>query len=110
MGRRAVAGLFKGYTGDNGPQDKNTAWSAVADAQAPGKPTKEDGYIPPKNWDGKKVKHSKNGKVGWPDKNGNIWVPTGPGPLAHGGSHWDVQFPNGGYDNVYPGGKVRPGK
>jgi hypothetical protein len=81
------------------------------DAQAPGKPTKEDGYIPPKKWDGKKVKHPKNGKVGWPDDKGNVWVPTGPGPLAHGGPHWDVQYPNGkGYENIYPGGKVRSGK
>jgi hypothetical protein len=87
---------------NNKQNDKN------GDAQAPGKPTEEDGYIPPKNWDGKKVKHPKNGKVGWPDSNGNIWVPTGPGSKAHGGPHWDVQYPNGKeYDNVYPGGKIR---
>ncbi len=81
------------------------------DAQVPGKPTKNDGYEPPKNWDGKKVKHPKTGKVGWPDKKGNVWVPTGPGSQAHGGPHWDVQHPNGKtYDNIYPGGRVRPGK
>lgn len=28
----------------------------------------------------------------------------------HGGKHWDVQYPNGGYDNVYEDGYVRPGK
>ncbi len=79
-------------------------------AQAPGKPTKVDGYEPPKRWDGKRVKHPRSGRYGWPDKNGNIWIPTGPGPLAHGGPHWDVQDPKGKtYDNVYPGGYVRPG-
>jgi hypothetical protein len=32
-------------------------------------------------------------------------------PTAHGGPHWDVQFPNGkDYENVYPGGKTRSGK
>lgn len=72
-------------------------------AQAPGKPTEKDGYTSPKNWDGKKRRHPKNGNVGWPDIKGNIWVPTGVGPLAHGGPHWDVQYPDGkSYDNVYP--------
>ena len=81
------------------------------DAQAPGMPTENDGFYPPKKWDGKKKKHPINGKVGWPDKKGKIWVPTGNGPIAHGGPHWDVQHPNGrDYDNVYPGGKIRPGK
>ena len=76
------------------------------DAQAPGMPTENDGYVPPKKWDGKKVKNQ-NGKggVGWPDKDGNVWVPTG--PKGHGGPHWDVQFPSGGYKNILPGGKVR---
>lgn len=26
---------------------------------------------------------------GWEDAGGNVWVPTGPGSLAHGGPHWD---------------------
>ncbi|MBI2775021.1 hypothetical protein HYX58_03370 [Candidatus Dependentiae bacterium] len=35
-----------------------------------------------------------------------ITVPPCPGLEAHGGPHWDVQFPDGkGYDSVYPGGK-----
>lgn len=80
-------------------QDKNNS------AQAPGMPTKEDGYIPPKGWDGEKTRHPKNNKVGWPDKKGNIWVPSGPN--GHGGPHWDVQHPDGNYDNVLPGGKIR---
>lgn len=77
------------------------------DAQAPGIPTEKDGFIPPKKWDGKKCRHPLNGKVGYPDKKGNIWVPTGPGPLAHGGPHWDVQTPSGRSKNIYPGGRVR---
>ena len=81
------------------------------DAQAPGKPTENDGFYPPKRWDGKKKTHPVTGAVGWPDKNGKVWVPTGVGPKAHGGPHWDVQYPNGiDYDNVYPGGKIRPGR
>lgn len=54
---------------------------------------------------------TKDGKVGWKDKNGNIWVPAPTGsPQGHGGGHWDVQSPSGGYSNVYPGGKIRGGK
>ena len=78
-------------------------------AQAPGKPTEKDGYIPPKKWDDKKVKHPKTGQCGYPDKKGNVWVPTG--PKGHGGPHWDVVKPNGtDYDNISPGGKIRKGK
>ena len=94
--------------------DKNAEFEDIynlEDAQAPGMPTEEDGYHPPKKWDGKKKTHPINGKVGWPDKKGKIWVPTGVGPNAHGGPHWDVQHPNGrDYDNVYPGGIIRPGR
>jgi hypothetical protein len=77
-------------------------------AQAPGMPRDEDGYTPPKNWDGNKVKVEKGkckGQYGWPDKKGNIWVPSG--PKGHGGPHWDVQYPNEDYDNVVPGGGIR---
>lgn len=78
------------------------------DAQAPGKPTEQDGYEPPKNWDGKKVRHPKTGQYGYPDRKGNIWVPTGPGPLAHGGPHWDVVDRDGKRSkNVMPGGNIR---
>lgn len=83
----------------NNSEDKNNS------AQAPGKPTEKDGYIPPKRWNGEKVRHPKNNKVGWPDKKGNVWVPSGPN--GHGGPHWDVQRPDGNYDNVLPGGKIR---
>lgn len=77
-------------------------------ADAPGQPTAADGYTPPKKWDGKKVKDpNRSYGAGWPDEKGDVWVPTGPGGDAHGGPHWDVQTPGGGYRNVYPGGKVR---
>jgi hypothetical protein len=72
-------------------------------AQAPGKPTGNDGFIPKKNWNGEKVKHRRG--FGWPDKKGSIWIPSGPN--GHGGPHWDVQHPDGSYDNVLPGGKIR---
>jgi len=76
----------------------------VNDAQAPGMPTEKDGYYPPKKWDGKKKTHPITGAVGWPDKKGKVWVPTGVGPKAHGGPHWDVQYPNGiDYDKYLPG-------
>jgi RHS repeat-associated protein len=80
-----------------------------SDAQAPGMPTSEDGYECPKKWDGKKVKSPNGRGYGWPDNKGNVWVPTGPGSGAHGGPHWDVQKPGGGYINVYPGGRTRGG-
>lgn len=93
---------------DGTVKEEGTAGEKEQDlsAQAPGKPTKEDGYVPPKNWNGEKVKSKKG--YGYPDKDGNIWIPTG--PKGHGGSHWDVQLKGGGYQNVYPGGRIRAGK
>ena len=80
-----------------------------AQADAPGQPTAADGYTPPKKWDGEKVKNPNGSGAGWPDARGDVWIPTGPAgsPKAHGGPHWDVQSPGGGYRNVYPGGKIR---
>lgn len=78
------------------------------DAQAPGMPTKDDGYNPPKNWDGRKVNNPNGSGTGWPDDKGHVWVPTGPGPKAHGGPHWDVQDPKTGrHRNILPGGRER---
>ncbi len=74
-----------------------------SDAQAPGKPAENDGFIPKKNWNGKKVRHRRG--FGWPDRKGSIWIPSGPN--GHGGPHWDVQHPDGNYDNILPGGKIR---
>ncbi|MGM0601252.1 MAG: RHS repeat-associated core domain-containing protein, partial [Candidatus Rifleibacteriota bacterium] len=91
------------YTaGQEEPKDKDKK-----PAKEPGQPTEADGFKPKKNWNGRKVK-SPNGKdYGYPDKKGNVWVPTGTGPTAHGGPHWDVQHPGGSHTNVYPGGHVR---
>jgi hypothetical protein len=74
-------------------------------AQAPGKPTEADGFIPPKKGKKEKVKNPNGPGFGWQDARGNVWIPSG--PKGHGGPHWDVQYPGGGYDNIVPGGKVR---
>jgi RHS repeat-associated protein len=69
--------------------------------KAPGKPGGKEGFCEPKggdNWT-----PNPNGKgFGWQDAKGDVWVPTGQGGLAHGGPHWDVQTPGGGYRNVKP--------
>lgn len=78
-------------------------------AKAPGKPGAAEGFRDPKggeNW----VPNPNGSGSGWQDADGNVWVPTGPGGRAHGGPHWDVQSPGGGYRNVYPGGNERPGR
>lgn len=62
-------------------------------------PTHPD-YHPPKNWNGKKTKNPNGEGMGWPAKNGDVWVPE-----THGGSHaphWDVQHKNGNHTPVYP--------
>lgn len=77
-----------------------------AGAKAPGKPGAAEGFKDPKG--GENWVPNPNGKGnGWQDEKGNVWCPTGWGKRAHGGPHWDVQNPNGGYINVYPGGRVR---
>ena len=61
---------------------------------------KHPDYKKPKKWDGKK-KRNPNGKgAGFPDKNGDVWIPTN-----HDGTHrphWDVQGRGGKHRNVYP--------
>ncbi|WP_016887460.1 polymorphic toxin type 37 domain-containing protein [Mycobacteroides abscessus] len=61
-------------------------------------------FVPPK--DGPKWVPNPNPKgdrFGWLDADGNVWVPTGQGGLAHGGPHWDVQDPKTGkHENVPP--------
>lgn len=76
-----------------------------SEAQAPGRPTKDDGYQPPKKWEGEKVRHPKTGQYGWPDNRGEVWVAAG--PKGHGGPHWDVVDKNGKHRNVVPGGRIR---
>lgn len=79
--------------------------SETTGAQAPGLPTKEDGYIAPKRWNGKKVKNPSGAGYGWPDKKGEVWMPTGPN--GHGAPHWDVENIDGSHRNVMPGGHIR---
>ncbi|MDY0980015.1 RHS repeat-associated core domain-containing protein [Stenotrophomonas sp. CFBP8994] len=75
-------------------------------AKAPGLPCEDDGYTPGK--DGPKWVQDPNGRgYGWEDAGEDVWIPTGWGSGAHGGPHWDVQKKNGGYINVYPGGRTR---
>lgn len=78
--------------------------------KAPGKPGKDEDFCGPKGGDDW-VKNPNGRGNGWRDANGDVWVPTGPGSPgrgdAHGGPHWDVQTPGGGYVNVYPGGSRR---
>jgi hypothetical protein len=71
-------------------------------AKAPGKPTEAEGFRDPKG--GEQWVKNPNGKgYGWLAENGEVWVPTGYGPDAHGGEHWDVQDPRTGkHRNVYP--------
>jgi RHS repeat-associated protein len=76
-------------------------------AKAPGKPTDEPRFKDPK--DGENWAKSPNGGWGWQAEDGSIWVPTGQGGEAHGGPHWDVQYPDGSYGNAWPGGRYRPG-
>lgn len=73
--------------------------------KAPGKPGVEDGFKDPKtgeNW----VPNPNPGKGGssngWQDSKGDVWCPTGQGCRGHGGPHWDVKTPGGGYRNVKP--------
>ena len=71
--------------------------------------TKEDGFESLKKNGGKVKNPNGTGRVRL-DSKGDVWVPTGHGPSAHGGPHWDVQSQGGGYRNVYAGGRVRGGK
>lgn len=76
----------------------------IAALKVPGMPTTDNGYKPPKQWNGKKVKNP-NGRrsYGWPDSQGNVWIPSGPN--GRGGPHWMVQKPDGSYENIFPDGK-----
>ena len=73
--------------------------------KAPGQPGPENGYFPPKggpNWVPNPNPGSGGSGYGWEDKKGDVWCPTGPGGRSHGGPHWDVQTPGGGYRNERP--------
>ncbi|KAF4516168.1 hypothetical protein B566_EDAN000406 [Ephemera danica] len=70
-------------------------------AKAPGKPTADDGFVSPKSgddWVQNPNPGSGGAPWGWKDINGDVWCPTGKSPgRAHGGPHWDVESPGGGY-------------
>lgn len=57
-----------------------------------GAPPPESGFRPKKG-------NPRTPDGGWIDRDGNKWKKD---PSEHGGPHWDVTFPNGGYTNVYP--------
>ena len=88
--------------------DKSDGSDGVVTSKDP--PAENDGYHPPKG--GAKRGKTKSGENGWVDDKGNVWVPAPSGSSkAHGGGHWDVNRKDGkGYVNIYPGGKMRPGK
>ncbi|HEY9268380.1 MAG TPA: RHS repeat-associated core domain-containing protein [Methylotenera sp.] len=76
--------------------------------KAPGKPSAEDGFQDPKtgeSWVPNPNPGKGGGSHGWLDSKGRVWVPTGQGGRSHGGAHWDVQTPGGGYINVRPTAK-----
>ena len=80
--------------------------------KAPGKPPAEVGFKDPKrgeNWVPNPNPRRGGGSHGWEDEHGDVWVPTGQRPgRAHGGPHWDVQSPGGGYRNEKPPGGSEP--
>jgi hypothetical protein len=95
------SGVFDPLTGELDYAKPPTNAYDPAGPKAPGKPGATDGFKDPKggdNW----VPNPNGGGNGWLDANGNVWVPTGQGGGAHGGPHWDVQTPGGGYDNIRP--------
>jgi hypothetical protein len=77
--------------------------------KAPGKPGADEGFEDPKSgesWVQNPNAGAGGASHGWEDSKGRVWCPTGQGGRAHGGPHWDVQLPNGGYINVRPGQNV----
>jgi len=99
------------YTPNNNDPDGPDDLKNAKPGKAPGKPTEADGFKPSKGKvgnGGRIVRHPLTGQYGWKDAKGNIWVPTGKGPLAHGGPHWDVIDVKGRHvGNKMPGGKWR---
>ncbi len=113
--RQAITNIFNQKTKDKDTSQTDTSKTGnkiphdAADAngaKAPGKPGANEGFKDPKT--GPQWGKARNGKYGWVDAKGNVWVPTGQSPsLAHGGPHWDVQLDGGGYQNVRPGGNLQ---
>lgn len=65
----------------------------------PGRPTIEDGWRPPLNWNGLQVPTDPYIGWGWPDHVGNIWIPF----KARGklGPYWEVIFAEADIDGDY---------
>lgn len=74
-------------------------------AKAPGRPGPAEEFDDSKN--GPTWGQAPNGRWGWVDNKGDIWVPTGHSRGAHGGPQWDIQHKQGGYTNKWPGGRTR---
>ncbi|UXY16942.1 polymorphic toxin type 37 domain-containing protein [Chitiniphilus purpureus] len=77
--------------------------------KAPGKPGPQEGFEDPKGGEDWVPNPNPGGGASshcWKDSKGNIWCPTGKGGRAHGGPHWYVQKPGGGYVNVRPGQNI----
>jgi uncharacterized protein RhaS with RHS repeats len=74
-------------------------------AKAPGKPGELEDFKDPKggeDWVPNPNPGGGGAGYGWRDSKGDVWCPTGNGGRSHGGPHWDVQTPGGGYRNVRP--------
>jgi RHS repeat-associated protein len=71
--------------------------------KAPGYPN-HPAFTPPKAGQPTWGQSPNGAQNGWLSGDGSVWVPTGPegSPNAHGGPHWDQQFPGGGYENRFP--------
>jgi RHS repeat-associated protein len=111
LGGVAVGLLYSESTGTGADGHWSTYKEDEKEFKAPGIPSEADGFVPAKKWDGSSKVRANNGRgYGYPAKDGSVWVPTGTNPsIAHGGPHWDVQYPDGTYENKYPGGKSRGG-
>lgn len=95
-------------TGREAPKDAHDPNGS----KAPRKPGKREGFEDPaggEQWVPNPNDKSPNPDWGWFDKDGSVWVPTGPKPsIAHGGPHWDKQNPKtGGHENKHLGGHTR---
>jgi RHS repeat-associated protein len=94
--------IFRGPAdkgGGGGPSPKPKPKKPVDRNQPPDHP---DFKPDKKHRDLEQIPWQGPGQKGYKDRNGNYWKPIADG---HGGSHaphWEVQYPGGGYRNVYP--------
>jgi hypothetical protein len=87
-------------------KDLSTSWSDYPGINNPGakqavldemknNPPRDPNFKAPKKGDGKKKKNPNGSGSGWPDKDGDVWVPTDHGDSRHS-PHWDIQDPTTG--------------